>query len=106
MGTKIGCGGNGSGNESGDKNRILIQAEKEDGADGQTRSSASGDGKTGKKSKTENGGNDKNSNDRDKATTLKRVTPNNSKVKANLPTQKLEEANVPPGSTKRQDHLR
>ena len=36
-----------SGNENGDGNRILLEAEKEDGADDQTRSSASGHGKTG-----------------------------------------------------------
>ena len=40
---KIGYGGNGNGNESGDGNRILIEAEKEDGTDDQTKSSASGD---------------------------------------------------------------
>ena len=49
-------------------NRISIEAEKEDGADGQKRSSASGDGKMGKKSETENSGNDQNSYDRDKET--------------------------------------
>ena len=44
-----------SGNENGDGNRILLEAEKEDGADDQTRSSASRDGKAKKKLKRKTG---------------------------------------------------